>query len=260
MQKWVLVWVVSVMALSAVGQERLVLVGGGDIPAAAAERFVSWAGGPKARLLLIDWATSIPEESDAYLREVLTPYQPATIETAPFLPAMATQKAIFLEQLARATGVFFGGGDQNRVMDLLDANPDLLVALRKSFTSTVFGGTSAGTAIMSGTMITGEGDFTVIDASKVGTRPGIGLTRDLIVDQHFIKRQRTNRLFSLVLKSSERFGLGIDEGTAVALEDSRTGQVLGPNPAMLVDGRSVPGKLLVEMLAPNQTFDLTAKR
>lgn len=247
------------MAASAFAQDRLVLVGGGDIPPAAAERFVAWAGGPKARILLIEWASGIPEESDSYLKEVLSPYQPAAIETAPFLSEMPAKKKLFLEQLDRATGVFFGGGDQNHVMDLLDQSPDLLARLRSAAARAVFGGTSAGTAVMAGTMITGEGDFTVIDASQVGTRPGLGLTRDIIVDQHFIKRMRSNRLFSLVLKSSERWGLGIDEGTAVALENCRTAEVLGPKPVMLIDGRAVPGKLVIEMMPPNQVFELTSK-
>ncbi len=68
---------------------------------------------------------------------------------------------------------------------------------------TVFGGTSAGAAIMSSQMITGEGDFTVIDGKKVQTSLGLGLLPDdVIVDQHFIKRQRQNRLFGLISAKS----------------------------------------------------------
>ena len=252
----IFVWGLLFLSFNLMANERLVLVGGGDIPVQAAEKFVSWAGGKDASILLIEWASGIPDESEKDLRETFEPYHPKTIEAAPYLEAMATQKVKFLEQLGRATGVFFAGGDQNRVMDLLDKEPELLSTIRAKARDAVFGGTSAGTAIMSETMITGEGDFTVIDATKVGTRPGLGLVKDMIVDQHFIKRMRANRLLSLILKSRERWGMGIDEGTSVALEDNHIAKVLGPNPVMLMDNRAHFGKVTLEILMPEQQIDL----
>lgn len=251
-----LIWGLFLFCSLASAQEKLVLVGGGEIPPEAAERFVAWAGGKQAEILLIEWASGIPDESDQYLRETMVPFGPKAIDTAPDVTQLPAQKEKFLQQLSRATGVFFGGGDQNRVMDLLDANPDLLQALRATFQRSVFGGTSAGTAIMSATMITGEGDFTVIDPLKVGVRPGLGLIRDIIVDQHFIKRQRLNRLLSLLMKSQEKWGMGIDEGTSVALIDGRYAQVLGPNPVVLLNNREVSGKITTELIPPGSSFTL----
>lgn len=80
----------------------------------------------------------------------------------------------------------------------------------------VFGGPSGGTAVMSARMITGEGDFTVVDGDKVQVRPGLALLpAEVIVDQHFIKRQRQDRLFGLVLKHPGGTRVGIDEGAAL---------------------------------------------
>ena len=109
-------------------------------------------------------------------------------------------------------------------------------------------------------MITGEGDFTVIDAAQVETRPGLGLLEGTIVDQHFVKRQRQNRLFGLILAHPELLGVGIDEGAALLVRDGRLGEVVGSSPVMLVDGGREKGALVVRMARPGQTVDLRQRR
>ena len=64
-------------------------------------------------------------------------------------------------------------------------------------------------------MITGGGDHTVLDGQKVEVRAGLGLLPGVILDQHFLKRQRQNRLFGLVLDHPRLLGVGVDEGTAL---------------------------------------------
>jgi cyanophycinase len=123
----------------------------------------------------------------------------------------------------------------------------------------VFGGTSAGAAIMSERMITGEGDFTVIDSAKVEVRPGLGLLPGVIIDQHFIKRQRHNRLFGLVLTHPEERGVGIDEGTAILVEDGRKALVVGSSQVMLVDA-SDKDSLVLKLLRAGQTFEVSRPR
>jgi len=244
-------------AASATATERLVLVGGGERPPAALRQMVEWAGGPKSRLLIVPWASGEPAESAAAIREELEPHRPGRMETAPFAPLDAGKRAELLKQLAAATAVFFTGGDQGRIMDVLLPDPALLEAFRERHRAgVVFGGTSAGTAIMSARMITGNGDFTVIDAGQVETRPGLGLLPGTIVDQHFVKRQRENRLFGLVLAHPEELGVGIDEGTALLVEDGRRGLVVGDSVVMLVDGKSTPGALVVRLARPGQSVDL----
>jgi cyanophycinase len=156
--------------------QRLVVIGGGERPKEAMSRFVEWAGGPAgSRILVVSWATEEPRESFDSFREDLMPFKAETVEAAPPRPLTASGKTVFLGQLRRATGVFFTGGDQSRIMDVL-RDAELIGALRERYAAgVVFGGTSAGAAIMSERMITGEGDFTLIDAAKVEIRPGLGL-------------------------------------------------------------------------------------
>ncbi len=242
---------------------RLVIVGGGDRPAAALARLVAWAGGAQARILVIAWASGEPKESCEILLGEIRPHAPGEAVCGPHAtldangkaqPLDAARRKAALDGLARATGVFFTGGDQARIMDVL-ADPELLAAVKERFLAgVVFGGTSAGAAVMSLRMITGEGDFTVIDGDKVEVRPGLGLVEGVIVDQHFVRRQRENRLFGLVLKHGER-GVGIDEDTALLVTSGRYAEVVGRGPVMLVDAKG-PDRLEITLLRAGQSTDL----
>ena len=242
------------------GEQKLVLLGGGLRPPEALARFVEWAGNGHSRLLIVSWAGADPRESYESLARDLQLYRPAAVESAPFAPMGPEDKARFLDQLRRATGVFFGGGDQGRIMDVLK-DQSLREALRERYRQgVVFGGTSAGTAVMSALMITGEGDFTVIDGGKVKVRAGLGLLPGVILDQHFMKRQRQNRLFGLVLDHPRLLGVGVDEGTALAVRDNRHAEVVGPGPVMIVDARAGSGDLVVKLVRPGERFDLKTRK
>ena len=242
-------------------QQKLVLVGGGKRPAAAVERFVSWSGGAsKARILIITWASGVPQESYEGIKKDFDNFQTASIEPAPFAPLDEAKRSQLLNQLKNATGIFFTGGDQNRIMDVLK-DQELLKILRESYQKgVVFGGTSAGTAIMSDPMMTGEADLTKIDGTKVETREGLGLLPNAIVDQHFIKRQRENRLFGLILKNPAMLGIGIDEDAALAVKDNRDAEVIGETPVMIIDGLNRQSSFVVHLLKNGEFFELNKRK
>jgi cyanophycinase len=249
-------------------ETRLVIIGGGNRPPEALARLVAWAGGGSARILVLPWASGEPKESCDAILEELAPHAPgeascgphATLDTkGKAAPLDAPRKQAALDGLARATGVFFTGGDQARIMDVL-ADPELLAAVKSRFSAgVVFGGTSAGAAVMSARMITGEGDFTVIDGDQVEVRPGLGLLEGVLVDQHFVKRQRENRLFGLVLKHPGERGVGINEDTALLVSGGRRAEVVGTGPVMLVDATG-PDRLAITLLRAGQRTDLGDRR
>jgi cyanophycinase len=254
----------TTVAAEEAAETRLVIIGGGNRPPEALARLVAWAGGRSARILVLPWASGEPKEScDAILAE-LAPHAPGEATCGPHAtldpkgkaaPLDAPRKQAALDGLARATAVFFTGGDQARIMDVL-ADAELLGAVKARFSAgVVFGGTSAGAAVMSARMITGEGDFTVIDGDAVEVRPGLGLLEGVIVDQHFVRRQRENRLFGLVLKHPAQRGVGIDEDTALLVSGGRRAEVVGKGPVMLVDAMG-PDRLAITLLRAGQTTDL----
>jgi cyanophycinase len=243
-----------------IGQQRLLVIGGGDRPPDAVKKFVEWSGGAKARILIITWASGVSEESFEALKKDFSPQNPAAIEHASIRPLDAEKRARFIEQLKTATGIFFSGGDQNRIMDVLE-DVELLKLLRERYArGTPFGGTSAGAAAMSDPMMTGEADLKILDGSKVGVRKGLGLIPNVIFDQHFLVRQRHNRLFGLIMVNPKMLGVGIDEDTAVLIEDNRRLTVAGKTRVMFVNAKSKNGSMIVIFLKSDERFDLKKRK
>jgi cyanophycinase len=136
-----------------------------------------------------------------------------------------------------ATFIWFPGGDQGRLVKALE-NTGIPEAIRARYQAgALVAGTSAGAAVMSKLMMTGEADLQSITARRTELVDGLGLWPDVIVDQHFLKRQRNNRLISAVLDHPEVIGIGIDETTAVFVTGGRRFEVLGKSSVLVVDGR-----------------------
>jgi cyanophycinase len=136
-------------------QERLIVIGGGRRPPESIARFTEWAGAEKARILIVTWASGVPGESFEAIKNDFDAERLAAFENAPLAPLDAAGRERFLVQLEAATGVFFTGGDQNRIMDVL-RDETLYRALREKYRGgAVFGGTSAGAAVLSDPMMTG---------------------------------------------------------------------------------------------------------
>lgn len=247
-------------ATACLGQQRLFVVGGGKRPADGMKKFVEWSGGPNAKLLMITWASGVPDESFKALDRDFAPFKPASIEHAATRPLDAEKRSKFIAQLKDATGIFFSGGDQNRIMDVL-ADEELLRLVREKYAKgTPFGGTSAGAAIMSDPMMTGEADLKILDGSKVGVRKGLGLLPNVIFDQHFLVRQRHNRLLGLMMQNPKMLGIGIDEDTAVLVEDDRKLTVVGTSKVLFVHAVKGNKEFVLAILGPNEKFDVKKRR
>jgi cyanophycinase len=151
--------------------------------------------------------------------------------------------------LEAATLIWMPGGDQNRFMKAI-AGTGLDDVIRARYEAgAIVGGTSAGAAVLSDAMITGDADLKSLTAGKTVLAKGLGLWRDAIVDQHFLQRQRGNRLISAVLDHSALVGVGIDEGTAVIVRGAAF-TVVGRSSVVVVDARqatianAAPGELV----------------
>jgi cyanophycinase len=250
--------IILFFSVNVFSQQHLIMIGGGDRPNDVLNKIVELSDGEKGKLLVITWASGVPEESFTAFKEDIEKVSKIQLIKAPFRPLNQETKTQFLQQLKESTGVFFTGGDQNRVMEVLQ-DETLFKALHEKYKSgTLFAGTSAGTAIMSEKMITGEGDFTVIDGTKVEIKKGLGLLTKAIVDQHFIKRSRQNRLMGLIWQNPHLLGIGIDEDTAFYLKDNKIGEVLGDSKVMIFDAKKEP--LKVVLLKKGEKFDIKKRK
>ena len=64
---------------------------------------------------------------------------------------------------------------------------------------------------------------------------GLGLLPGVIVDQHFVARQRLNRLLTVILEHPDLVGVGIDEDTAAWVKPDGTFEVLGDRSIVVLD-------------------------
>jgi cyanophycinase len=239
---------VSAAPSASPGAGHLIIVGGGPRPAAIMDRFIELAGGVgEARIAVVPMASGNPESAGESLVEEMLALGAADA----FVLHVDRDEAMRPETADRldgATGVWFSGGSQTRHTAALKDTPveaRLHEMLREGV---VLGGTSAGAAIMSERMITGGerrpgGDrprdeaWITIDRDNVVTEPGFGFLPGAIVDQHFVRRKRHNRLIALVFEHPEDVGVGIDEATALHVGPDGRWTVLGDGVVVIYDAR-----------------------
>jgi cyanophycinase len=79
--------------------------------------------------------------------------------------------------------------------------------------------------------------FKIIARDDIITSEGFGLIQGAIIDQHFLRRKRHNRLVSAVLEHPKLLGVGIDESTALLVQPDGTWRVLGASAVVIYDAR-----------------------
>ena len=151
--------------------------------------------------------------------------------------------------LGGAAAIWFTGGDQARTKDILlkddNEETDALTAIRAALAQGApIGGTSAGAAIMSVSMLLQGDSLTGLTGSAEGepvkTGSGLGFFEYGLVDQHFGERARLGRLvkaLSLEQGVSKRIGFGVDENTALLVSHDGMARVGGTGYITIVDAR-----------------------
>ena len=213
----------------------LVVVGGGGTTDAIVARTLAMAGGRRAVVAVLPQASELADAGDSSVK-MWTEAGAAAARKVDFTDSAARSA------LERASLIWIPGGDQNRFMKQISGTGLDDVIRTANRKGTVVGGTSAGAAVMSARMMTGEADLQSLTAGATLLVTGLALWPEAIVDQHFLKRQRSNRLLSAVLDHPDLLGVGIDEGTAVIVTGERF-EVIGRSSVVVVDARhaAVPG-------------------
>jgi cyanophycinase len=188
----------------------LVIAGGGELPLQIQQKFVELAGAQKARIVIIP-AVKVDEPLREHYLAAWKAMQPADVQVLHTTDRAEADSPEFSAMLEEATGVWIGGGSQTslvtwyggtlvekRIRALLDRNG-------------IVGGTSAGAAIMSERMIAGGRDGRNLSR-------GFGLWPGVVVDQHFMRRNRWARLYQAIAAGEPLTGIGIDEETAIIVE------------------------------------------
>lgn len=177
--------------------------------------------------------------------------------------------------LEGATGVFFTGGDQLKITSQLGDTPLYSRILEIFEAGGVIAGTSAGASVMSETMmVSGNASESYRIKSALLMAPGLGLARDMLIDQHFAERGRMARLIGAVTQNPRMLGVGIDENTAIIVDRSTHFSVLGDGAVYVVDASTATYSnigveeshrtlssfgLTVHMLSQGDVFELATR-
>ena len=218
------------------------------------KRVVTQAGGAGAKFVVISAASTNPERSGKSAATVLTRFG-ATAEVLPLsikLKDRPYQEVVrdpnIIKLMNEANGVYFTGGDQGRITKVLfqedGTRTPLLEAIWRMYQrGGVIAGSSAGAAIMSSTMFY-DVPSSVLRTLKEGIQPGrdiapgLGFIGDQVfVDQHLIIRGRFARMLPAMQKANYKFGLGIDENSAMVVSQQSLVEIIGYKGAILIDLR-----------------------
>jgi cyanophycinase len=237
-----LITVLISLSVCAQNKGHLVIIGGGDKPYYIMQKIVDYAGGPNSKIIVMPNASSDPKGSADYNVEEFKNLGCTNVDYIMFSRADADKDSL-VEILSGATGIFFSGGDQAFLTrDMLGTK--LLNKVYEIYNNGgVISGTSAGAAVMSKLMITGNelinkdstDIFISIQKNNVEVKEGFGFIKTAFIDQHFIKRKRLNRSISIVLENPELLGIGIDESTCIIVNPDETFEVLGENQVIVFD-------------------------
>lgn len=220
----------------------LMIIGGGSRPDVIIERILeeSDLSDPEAFGLVLTMSGFDPDTSGFYGEK---PFRDNGFENMYSfdLGRRDSVTAGALDSVRNAAFMYIAGGDQSRFMERVEEYPEIGEAIHEAYQNgSVISGSSAGAAIMSRIMITGDqakhpeytSTFYHLEKDNLVTNEGLGLVEGIIVDQHFVKRARNNRLITAVMEYPDHKGVGIDESTAILVRGEQA-EVVGLSQVLL---------------------------
>lgn len=206
---------------------KLFIIGGGNRSDKLMSQLLSISSlEKKDYIVVLPMSSEEPDSAYVNFKEKVGKLTSNPIVMLNFNKQTATNK-VLVDSLQKAKLIFISGGDQMRFMGVVNNTP-LVKAIHQAYENgSTIAGTSAGAAVMCEHMITGnqklEKDYKETFASirydNLETAKGLGLINNVIIDQHFLKRSRYNRLLSGLVEFPTHIGIGIDESTAIIVRN-----------------------------------------
>jgi cyanophycinase len=218
-------------------QGTLVIIGGAEDKEGdclVLREFVRAAGGVNAKIAVMTAATGYPVEvGETYIR-VFKQLGAASVEAVHTQHRDDSEREASLRIAEEATGIFFTGGDQTRIVEFIQGTTLDKVIHKRHEQGAVIGGTSAGAAMMPDQMIVGGASVSNPSVDAVSMGPGMGFLPGIVIDQHFAQRGRLGRLLAALVLQPAVLGLGIDEDTGIVVKGDEF-EVVGQGAVTVVD-------------------------
>lgn len=209
----------------------------------------------KGNLIIASLASCEPEEAAAVYKDIFFDMGLNNVSTLD----IKERKDAFLESnlnaVNSASAIFFTGGDQLRITSMLGGTALYDAIIKKNMEGCIIIGTSAGASVMSDTMIVTGPEEESPKKCTLKMAPGFGFIRGVIIDQHFAQRGRIGRLLVGVAENPQSLGIGIDEDTAVLVDNVNKIQVLGSGAVYIIDGSQISRSNVSEQY-PNEVLSI----
>ena len=196
---------------------------------------VKEAGGVDSNILVIPTASMIPKEIARNYKRALKKLGCNYVKTFNITRKEQCDEKRVKNLFLQADCVFFTGGDQSRIVDIIFNSPvhDIIFdrLINEKF---ILAGTSAGAMSMSKEMIKGGSSVDCLLKGAVKMGHGMGYVTDMIIDSHFIKRGRFGRLAEAVAKFPNLIGIGLGEDTGLVISGNEF-KVIGSGMVMVID-------------------------
>ena len=225
------------------GEQRgwIIPIGGAedkDANPSILQRFVELCGGSEADIVVIPTASRLKDTGTRY-EELFRGMGVAQVEVLDFDTRRDCQEEGRLARLARASGIFFTGGNQLRLSTILGGTHVARTIRLRNAQGVTVAGTSAGAGFLSEHMIAFGSEGSSPRASSMRLAPGLGLTNRFVIDQHFRQRDRLGRLTAALAYNPFAIGIGLDEDTAAFISPDDTLEVEGSGAVTVVDAHDL---------------------
>lgn len=190
-------------------------------------------------LVIVAVASKIPKELGREYKDI---FSSLGVKNISILDVNKREDAFYnknVEIINKASMVFFTGGDQLRITSIIGGT-ELFKAMKRSYESgCTYVGTSAGASVMSDTMIISGANDESPRKCTLKMAPGLGFINDVIIDQHFAQRGRIGRLLVAIAENPQSIGIGIDEDTAILINEKAEFKVIGSGAVYVIDGSGI---------------------
>ena len=199
--------------------------------------------------------------ADGYNQYLMDLARPNSVESVVFKDREASFVPEIVGKIDGAEAIFLAGGDQAQYVNFWKDSPVQEALQRAVLRGVPLGGTSAGLAVLGDLIFSAQQGG--LDPEEVLHNPtderitleerlvDLPFMNGILTDTHFSQRDRMGRLAGFLARANADGtvvrGIGVDEATAVLVEPSGEGRVVGQNSAYFV---TPPGP--AEVLQPGQ--------
>jgi len=231
MRKYFSITFLLLVSFAAIAQNKgsLFIIGGGNRSDGLMEEMLQTANlKTNDYIIVLPMASTIPDSGFKTFSAQLGKIDKHVVKNFNFSKHDVNDKK-WIDSLAGAKLIYILGGDQSRFMKSV-INTPVYNAIHQAYKNgSTIAGTSAGAAVMSKHMITGKQlldtvykeTFNKLWNKNIEFEEGMGLLENTIIDQHFLKRNRYNRLISALAAYPNLICVGIDESTAIIVHGNK---------------------------------------